>query len=159
MKTLCVYYSRTGTTKEIAQTVAGALHADLLAVTDGVNRAGVSGYIGAAVDGLRKMLPVVRPFRTPRPLERYDRVIVAAPIWCEDVCPVIRAFLTDNRGRFKGELCYIVTHMSALSYAEKITGLVRYAGKEPADWLSVQTKNYDWTQDVADFLHRSEARK
>lgn len=157
MKTLCVYSTRTGMTKQIAETIACRTGAELLRITDGKDWSGVLGYFGAAVSGLRKTLPQLLPYRTRLPLEQYDRIILCAPIWCENVCPVMRAFLTENMGLFRGEVCCVITHMSALSYEERMRGLELYLGREPARWLSVQTGNYDRSKDVEAFIRGLEA--
>ena len=47
MKTLCLYYTRTNTTKEVMENIAGILDADIAEYTDGRDRSGVKGYLGA----------------------------------------------------------------------------------------------------------------
>lgn len=41
MKTLCLYYTRTNTTKAVMENIAGILGADLAEYTDGRERSGV----------------------------------------------------------------------------------------------------------------------
>lgn len=152
MKTLCVYFTRTGLTKQIAGEIASATGADMLCITDGKDRSGFFGYIAAAVVGLRKNLPDLLAYTPALPMDEYDRVVVAAPIWCENVCPMARKFLQENS--FRGEVAYVITHMSPLPYDKPIAKLANYAGKQPLAVLSVQTKNYDWTQDVRSFVEK-----
>ena len=38
---LCIYYSRTGNTKRVMETIAKEMDAELLALTDGVERSGL----------------------------------------------------------------------------------------------------------------------
>lgn len=45
MKTLCLYYSRTNTTRVIMRRVASLLDADLFEYTDGIDRSGFKGYV------------------------------------------------------------------------------------------------------------------
>ena len=47
MKTLCLYYTRTNTTKTAMEQLAKLLDADLAEYTDGKDRSGILGYIGA----------------------------------------------------------------------------------------------------------------
>lgn len=47
MKTLCLYYTRTNTTKEVIETIAKTIGADVAEYTDGKNRNGFLGYISA----------------------------------------------------------------------------------------------------------------
>ena len=41
---LCIYYSRTGNTKRVMETIAKEMDAELLALTDGVERSGLRGW-------------------------------------------------------------------------------------------------------------------
>lgn len=45
MKTLCLYYSRTNTTRVIMKRIAVLMDADLFEYTDGKDRSGLKGYI------------------------------------------------------------------------------------------------------------------
>ena len=47
MRTLCLYYTRTNTTKEIMENIARIIGADAAEYTDGKNRSGFLGYVGA----------------------------------------------------------------------------------------------------------------
>ena len=49
MKTLCVYYTRTNTTKTVMETIAGRIGADLAEYTDGRDRSGFMGFVGACL--------------------------------------------------------------------------------------------------------------
>ena len=152
MKTLCVYYSRTGMTEQIAREIAAGCGADLLRITDGKDRSGFFGYCAAAMAGLRKKLPVLQPYSLPAPLAEYDRVIVLSPIWCENVCPVIRAFLAAEKEQLRGEVYGVITHMSALPYDKPRAALAHSLGREALPGLSVQTRKHDWHAEVQNFI-------
>lgn len=154
MKTVCIYHTRSGNSEKIARQIARELDAEVLAVTDGKDRKGFFGYIGAAVEGLRKSLPAILPCAPEYPPEEYDRVIVVAPIWCENVSPVMRAFLAQNKGRFRGELYYVITRMSGISYLPRIDALRELTGKDYTDLLQVKTHKHDPSGEVAAFIAR-----
>lgn len=152
MRTLCVYCTRSGLTEAIARQTAAALNADLLCISDGHAYRGIGGYFRAAVRGLRKRLPALRPYTLPAPAESYDRIVAAAPIWCENVSPILRAFLRENREKLTGDVHIIVTHMSPLSYADRIKALETVPGKPPVSFLSVQTHKHDYAPEVDAYL-------
>lgn len=154
MKTLCVCHSRTGITKTIAETVAEETEAELLFISDGEAYEGFFGYIRAAVVGLRKSLPTLAPYCTAQPMESYDRIVVLCPVWCEDVSPVARKFLLENREIISGEVSICLTHMSPIPYTQKIDKLFAAFGKKPKATLSVQTRKYDFSGDVASFIEK-----
>ena len=54
MKTLVVYYSRTGFTKLVAEMIADKLGADCKEIIDKTDRKGVLGYLKAARDAMQK---------------------------------------------------------------------------------------------------------
>ena len=59
---LCIYYSRTGNTKRVMETIAKEMDAELLALTDGVERSGLRGWLRSGMDAMRKDCPDVLPF-------------------------------------------------------------------------------------------------
>ncbi len=82
---LCIYYSRTGNTKRVMETIAKEMDAELLALTDGVERSGLRGWLRSGMDAMRKDCPDVLPFETERKLENYRLVIVGTPVWAGPV--------------------------------------------------------------------------
>ena len=59
MKTLCLYYTRTNLTKEAMEHLAKLLDADIACYSDGKDRGGALGYVGACVASLKKNFPKV----------------------------------------------------------------------------------------------------
>jgi len=146
MKILCVYYSRTGKTKEIAELISKELGAELLEITDGKDRSGFFGYIFAALAGLRRRPVRIRAYVPMYEIESYDKLIICSPIWCEKLCPQIRAFVKENEEKMK-HVSYVLTHKSAILYEESIDGSYD-------SYISLQTKNDDWTKDMKAFFAR-----
>ena len=151
-KTLCVYCTRTNRTKEIMETVATSLNADLVRITDGVNRAGPFGYIGAAVLALKRSLPEILAVNTPKPMAEYDRIILGAPIWAETVCPLAKAFLNRYRPLINGKVSYVVTHMADIPYDTPISQLDDILGRPHIAHLSVSTKKENLESKIEAFI-------
>ncbi len=152
MKTLCIYCTRSGITENIAKVIADITNGELVKITDGKNRKGVFGYIGAAIQALGKKLPQLMPFNTKLPIEEYDRIIIACPIWCEDVCTLAKSFADQNNDKFKGEVILVASHMSGLTYEDKIKEFYKANNIKTHKYLTLQTKNYDWKKDVEKFF-------
>lgn len=51
---LCMYYSRTGATRQAMTEIAQALDAELVELTDGVDRQGARGYLRSGMDAMRR---------------------------------------------------------------------------------------------------------
>lgn len=117
MKTLVVYYSRTGTTRQIAQAVATALGADLEELIDTKNRSGMLGFLGAAKDAARKKyVPIAPPKYDPA---AYDLVVIATPVWANTMCSAVRAYLTDHGRRIRRAALLATTHTSGLEESRR----------------------------------------
>lgn len=90
MKILVAYYSRTGHTKQVAQTIAQNLSADIDEIIDQTDRGGIRGWLGGGKDALFKNDTDINYLRSP---ENYDLVIIGTPVWCATMTPAIRAYL------------------------------------------------------------------
>lgn len=98
MKTLVVFYSRSGTTKRVAQEVAKALNADIDELIDKKSRKGFLGFLRAGYDATRGKTTEIEFEKDPYD---YDLVIVGTPIWNGRVTPAIRTYLLQNREKIK----------------------------------------------------------
>lgn len=94
MRTLIVYYSRTGHTKQAALQLASLLDADVAEIT--CPRYGIGGfrYLLAGYDSVFGRIPSIE---IPTELnDTYDLVILASPIWTSHPSLPIRALLSAN---------------------------------------------------------------
>ena len=151
MKTLCLYYSRTNTTRVVARRIAMLLDADLFEYTDGKDRSGLKGYITSCFDAYRQP-PSVQIVGGEPHWEDYDRVIVAMPVWAEAPCVVGKGLLQQYSGKFRGDLYLVVTHMADADYDKAIRKGCSCSAVEPKGYLSVQTKNHDPEAEIQSFV-------
>ena len=104
--TLILYYSRTGNTKLISETIAKGLGADILEIKEvGTDRAGTWGFITA---GIAAFLDQHGPI-TPEVinLNGYKNIIIASPIWSWNLATPIHSLLLKNH--FKNQKIVLVT--------------------------------------------------
>lgn len=126
-KILMVYYSRTGNTKRVAEDFASRTGADIEALTDLKNRAGLWQWFVAGKDAFRKHTTALGP--TKYAPAAYDLVVVATPVWAGDMTPAVRTYLMAHKNAIKN-VAFFVTAGSAKQ--EKIPGsLETLAGKKP----------------------------
>ena len=94
MKTLVIYYTRTGNTKFIAETIAAKLGADIEEVIDLKNRQGKLSFMPAGRDAMRgKETQIAETKRTPTD---YDLIIIGQPVWAGSPTPAIRTYVNKN---------------------------------------------------------------
>ena len=99
MKSLVVYYSRTGHTKKVANSIAKLLKSDVEEIIDLRNRSGFFGYILAGFHALKKRQTKIKP--TKKDVSKYGIVIIGTPIWAGDMAPAVRTYLNQNNGTIK----------------------------------------------------------
>ena len=154
MKTLCLYYTRTNTTKAAMEKLAQLLDADLAEYTDGKDRSGVMGYIGACFVSAKKTRVTIKEQVDPA---SYDRVIIGMPVWVEGPCAIGRAFINQYKDSLKGEVYYAVTHMGKGAYEKKIKAMDRLLGRPSCGQISMQTKEHDYLKDIEEFAMKLKA--
>jgi len=99
MKTLILYYSRTGVTKKVAEILKEKLGAELETVVDTVNRQGVLGYLKSGKEATLKISPEISPL-VNQP-ENFDLVIVGTPVWAFTMASPVRTMLERYKGQIK----------------------------------------------------------
>jgi flavodoxin len=94
MKTLVVYYTRTGNSKFAAETVAAEVGADVEEVVDLKNRKGRLAFLSAGRDAMQgKLTEIAETKRNPFD---YDLVVIMQPVWAGSPTPAIRTYLKKN---------------------------------------------------------------
>lgn len=152
MKTLCLYYTRTGHTRKIMERVAELTDADLVEYTDGIDRSGIKGYLKSCLDSF--WLPPKTSIVGKEPnWSKYDRVIVGMPVWAEKPCVVGRGFLRQFSGNFNGQVYLVVTHQAKNQYDKAIEGAYKYCANVPEGYFSIQT-GHDSEMEIQRFVHR-----
>lgn len=99
MKTLIVYYSRTGITAEVAQLITEDLRGELEEIKDTRNRNGVLAYLQAAMEAaLKKQARIIKAKNDPG---EYDLVVIGTPVWSHNMSTPVRAYLEENKTSIK----------------------------------------------------------
>ncbi len=99
MKTLVVYYSRTGNTRKVASAIADKLGADHEEIVDRKKRSGPMGWVKAGRDaGLKKLTKINEPEKDPT---KYDLVVIGTPIWNGNISSPIRTYIDQNKLKFE----------------------------------------------------------
>ena len=94
MKSLIVYYSRTGNTRFVAETVAAEIGADVEEVVDLKKRSGPIGYLSGGSEARRGKETQIAP--TKKSPAQYDLIIVGTPVWASRPSPAILTYLKKN---------------------------------------------------------------
>ena len=99
MKTLIVYYTRTGTNEKLAQIIQAKLNCDMEKIFSKTDYSGIFGYLKGGKAAIKKRTCPIGPLKfNPKD---YDLTIILAPFWAGLVPPPIRAYLAQNQANFK----------------------------------------------------------
>jgi len=136
MKTLVVFYSRTGTTKKVANTISKILDCNSEEIIDTKSRHGVIGYLISGKDAtLRKLTQIKDIKRRP---EIYDLVIIGTPVWAYNMATPIRTYITLYKERFK-KVAFFCT-MGGSGSEKTFKEMKSLCGKKPIGLLELKTK-------------------
>lgn len=103
---LIVYFSRTGTTRRVAQDLAADTGWDVEEIHELRDRRGALGYLRAVVDTFFHRASPIAPI--DRNLDEYELVVVGTPNWARVSAP-IRTFLDEYREDVRS-LAFFVTY-------------------------------------------------
>jgi flavodoxin len=141
MKVLVVFYSKTGTTKKLAEKLAHALGADIEELIDTRKRSGIIGWMTSGRDGMRKLPTVIAPVEKD-PAD-YDLVLVGGPLWgFNSIAPAARTYLTTYRESLK-RAGFFVTRGGDSPAEAAIADLCQVYGREIAGTIDICQKDID----------------
>ncbi len=150
MKTLCLYYTRTNSTKEVMENISKIIGADIAEYTDGKDRSGFLGYVGACFATVNNSLSKVF-IKGEIDLKSYDRIIIGMPVWVEGPCAIGRALIKKYRENMPAEVYYVVTHMGDSDYMTKIKAMDSLLGRPSSGQFSVRTKENDYIRESSGY--------
>jgi len=107
MKNLIAYYTRTKTTKKVADEIAKQINCESDEIIDKKKRSGPLGYITSGRDAMKKSLTEIEAKKDP---SKYDLVIIGTPIWGWTMCPAVRTYITRNKFN---KVAFFCTHGSS----------------------------------------------
>jgi hypothetical protein len=85
-----VYFTRTGTSKSVAEKIANKLSCEAIQITDNMNWKGIIGFIkGGYYASQNKDVDI----KINENLDGADEIIVVTPLWAGVVAPAIKTFL------------------------------------------------------------------
>lgn len=104
-ESLIIYYSRTGKTKLISETLHKHIKTDILALEDPQDRSGWWGYIKSSIEAFRHKHAPIEPEHPE--ISPYSLIIIASPIWSWNLCTPVHTLFEKNR--FDGKKMILIT--------------------------------------------------
>jgi flavodoxin len=151
-KIIVVYYTRTGTTKKVAEAIADNLKCEIEEIIDTKNRKGIFGWLRSGSDAMRERLAVIKDIKhNPA---AYDMVIMGTPNWGSNLVPAIRTYITQNKGNLKNVAFFCTTDGSGEKVLKNLEILL---GRKPVfslGFISKEVKKGEYTQKVKEVLDK-----
>lgn len=137
MKSLVVYYSRTGNTRKIAEELANALGCDIEEIIDTKNRSGILGFLRSGRDARNRSLTIIKdPVNNPAD---FDQLVIGTPIWAGHLSTPVRTYMSQNRENLK-KVSFFCT-AGGDKFSEAFTDMKEISGKSPIGTLGVSGKD------------------
>ena len=134
---LIVYYSRSGTARQVAEVIAIHTGWVLAEVRDRTPRAGLSGDVRCVLDMVFHRMPAYE-YVGPK-LDACRNVVVVAPVWLGRLAAPMRSFLHDH-APFPGTLSAVCV-MAARGGFRAEEDIVRLTGKTPEPALALRQRD------------------
>ncbi|MCX6732134.1 MAG: hypothetical protein NTV98_01185 [Candidatus Roizmanbacteria bacterium] len=152
MKTLVVYYSRTGNSKKVAEEIAFLLKGDCERIIDLKDRSGVVGWVMGGRDGMNKSLTKIEEI-TLNPAE-YDFVILGSPIWVS-LPPAMRTFISEYKQGLK-KVAFFCT-MGGSGSQNMFKEMETLSGMKPIVTIAITDKEIqtgEYKQKIEEFVKK-----
>jgi flavodoxin len=136
MKTLVVYFSRSGNTHQVANEIALRCDADMEPIRENLNREGFWGYLVSSWQALVRAEPPIR--KSAKDPAAYDLVIIGTPIWDFGLAPPVRSYARKYASHFKSVAFFCTEGGSGDQRA--FDELAQICGKKPVATFAVTEK-------------------
>ena len=153
MKGLVVYYSRSGTTKKVGDTLASLLSFDKEQLLDAKSRKGALGYLRSGREATLKKLAQIKNLK--KDPKEYGLVVIGTPIWGFTISSPIRTYITANKNEFK-KVAFFCT-MGGSGAVRAFNEMKKIIGKRPTATLQLKTKdvvNKNYMNKVNEFMNK-----
>lgn len=135
MNSLVVYYSRTGITKKVGESIANQIDADIEEIVSQVKYGGKIGFAKAGKHALsQKIIDIGELKHDPAD---YDVVYLGCPVWAGKAASPLISYLDKNEGKFR-EVKFFLTAMST-EFEKAFAEMESYSIK-PSTTLGLTTK-------------------
>ena len=130
MKTLVVFYSLTGKTRLVAETIANETKADLKEIEETKPRkVGPLTHLTGSVAAILGRCSDIKPINAH--IEQYDLVFIGSPIWFFRPAPAINTFISTVNLKVKQLVLFFTMGGTGYQQAAKAMGnrVQRHSGK------------------------------
>ena len=137
MKTLLVYYSRTGNTRMIANTISENIECDVEEIVEKDKRKGIIGYIKSGYQASRGKVDHIEDSKYE--LSDYDVLIIGTPVWAGKMAVPVRTYLNKNMNKIPILACFCTCGGSGIE--KTIEDMGNYVNTTPLASFGVKSSD------------------
>lgn len=126
-KVLVVFYSYTGTCRQLAQLLSAQLGWPTGEIVDAHSRSGPTGTLRCVADTLLRRRPLIR-YDGPDP-KAFDAVVLVSPIWVYGLAGPMRSFIAERAADLRQVAAISV--MGAKGASNAVAEIARLLGHAP----------------------------
>ena len=149
-KIIVVYYTRTGTTKKVAEAIAENLKCEIEEIFDTASRKGIFGWLRSGRDAMRERLTVIQDIKH-NPAS-YDLVIMGTPVWGANLVPAIRTYINQYKQNLKNIAFFCTADGDGIKTLEKLEKVVERKPVFSFGVRSSEVKKGEYVQKVKELL-------
>jgi flavodoxin len=144
MKTLILYYSRSGRSRKVAEKIAQGLKADIEEIFPLKGYKGLFGFIRGGFQATRGKLPAIKPLA--KDLAAYELIIFGTPIWGSRMSSPLRTALTENKPKIKKYAFYCTA--GDANQVKAVADVQELIGQAPVAILTLQSVEVNGENDT-----------
>jgi flavodoxin len=135
MKAIVVYYSRTGTTRKVAERLSTLLGGDIEEIHDVAKRSGMIGWLKAGRDAGSGKLTTLETVKNDPAV--YDIVVIGTPVWNHTLSTPVRTYISQHKEGFRKVAFFCTEDGTKDSPFDEMESL---CGKVPVATLGLQRR-------------------
>jgi len=136
MKSLVVYYSRTGRTKKVAEAIATTLNCDIEEIIDTKDRRGLFGYLYSGRQTMKNKLTVIKDVK--KNPSNYDLLIIGTPVWVRNISVPVRTYISTYKDCLSNVALFCTYGGTGAEKA--LFNMEKLSGKKSVSLLDVKSK-------------------
>lgn len=152
IKMLVIFYSETGNTKHIAESISKSFNCDIEEIKENKHRKGIFKTIIEIKDAiLGNESDICKCERDP---SEYDIVIIGTPVWASHVTPAIRTYISKNKDKIKCTAFFNTHGTEKVKVSRVFKDFEKIIAKKPKALMDIskaEIKNGDYEKKIEIF--------
>jgi hypothetical protein len=108
MKTLVIYFSRTGNSKRVAEKIAQEVNCQIAVLEDDENWKGPAGFAKGAMYAAR--WENTRPSVSPQiDINDFEKIVIVSPVWAGNPAPAVYSYIMQDLAQHLDKICLVLT--------------------------------------------------